>query len=180
MSQSDSTYVKLMSELPLIGKVLKELPESVQQAAYTSLVSALLGIKVSRSIVDGATKSEELPVPCANNDVFEKYDTAAELHAALHPSTEPEKALVIGAFLQKKQGLEKLTGQQINGVLKDLGHGIGNITGAIQSNIDQRPSLMIQLKKRGSSRQARKEYKVTEEGIFSIIKMIANIDTAEQ
>ena len=104
MSQSDSTYVKLMSELPLIGKVLKELPESVQQAAYTSLVSALLGIKVSRSIVDGATKSEELPVPCANNDVFEKYDTAAELHAALHPSTEPEKALVIGAFLQKKPG----------------------------------------------------------------------------
>lgn len=53
-----------------------------------------------------------------------------------------------------------------------LGHKIPNITDAIDTIREAKPALILQLKKAGTSRQARKTYKVSHEGIRSVEAMI--------
>ena len=50
-------------------------------------------------------------------------------------------------------------------MLKDLGHRASNITDALSSAMKEKPALIIQVKKSGSARQARKLYKLTDAGV---------------
>jgi DNA-binding PadR family transcriptional regulator len=43
----------------------------------------------------------------------------------------------------------------------------------MSANIDREPKLIIQLRKSGTTRQARKKYKVTDEGFAEVGRMIA-------
>jgi hypothetical protein len=54
--------------------------------------------------------------------------------------------------------------QAVNTRLKDLGHGVGNITRAFEALKDEKPALIVQTKKEGSTQQARKKFRVTAEG----------------
>ena len=56
--------------------------------------------------------------------------------------------------------------------MKDLGHGVGNITDALTALKEERPALILQLKKSGTSKQARKTYKLTQEGIRRVQGMM--------
>ena len=56
-------------------------------------------------------------------------------------------------------------------MLKNLGHGIPNVTKALDSLKGQSPALALQLKKAGTSQQARKTYKITVAGIKQIEAM---------
>jgi len=49
--------------------------------------------------------------------------------------------------------------------LKKNGLPVPNITRAIESNLRSRPPLMVQKKKMGTTRQARKQYALTQEGV---------------
>ena len=100
------------------------------------------------------------------------FPTFAELYAAANPSSNGEKALVAGYWLQECQQAENFTGAAANRELTDLGRKVSNITTAINSMKSQSPMLILQLKKSGSSRQARKVYKVSYEGIKRIKEMI--------
>jgi hypothetical protein len=99
------------------------------------------------------------------------YDTFAELYEAASPSTEREKALVACYWVQVFQGQQSFGAQAINAELKDLGHQIGNITEALTALKSERPALVLQLKKGGTSRQARKTYKLSLEGIRRVENM---------
>jgi hypothetical protein len=101
-----------------------------------------------------------------------KYSTLADLFDAAQPDTNVEKALVAGYWLQVCQGQENFDGQSANTLLKNLGHGLPNITNALAGLKSQKPSLALQLGKSGSSQQARKTYKITEAGIRKIEAMI--------
>lgn len=92
------------------------------------------------------------------------YETFADLFNAAHPKTEKDKALVAAYWVQVCESAGSFQSQSLNDLLKDLGHGIGNITEALNQLKDDRPALVLQLKKSGSSRQARKTYKLTLEG----------------
>src|SRR5438093_8125637 len=87
-----------------------------------------------------------------------------ELFNAASPTTDPERALVAGYWFQVVQGEEELHGQQLNDALKNMGHRIGNITDALSSLMTRRPALVMQTRKSGTSRQARKKYRLTTEG----------------
>ena len=50
------------------------------------------------------------------------------------------------------------------GLLKNLGHGVGNITRAFDTLRASKPALTVQTRKEGSSKQARKKFRVTTEG----------------
>lgn len=100
------------------------------------------------------------------------WQDIGQLYEAASPSTQEERALVVGYYFQFVRGEEELRAQQLNNALKNLGHGVGNITDAIQGNIDSQPALMRQTKKSGSSKQARKLYKVTEAGKHRVLDMI--------
>jgi len=75
--------------------------------------------------------------------------------------------------LQEKNSDQELTGREINSELNHLGHGVGNITNAISSLINRKPSLMIQTRKAGKTKQAQKRYKITHEGMKQVKEMIA-------
>ena len=87
------------------------------------------------------------------------------LYSALGPSTDSEGVLAAAYWHQVVRGAEYLDSQRLNTDLKNLGHGIGNVTRACSSLIEQKPALMIQLKKTGSTKQARKHYRLTAAGI---------------
>jgi hypothetical protein len=96
------------------------------------------------------------------------YEHFAELFAAAAPQTNEDKALVAAYWVQVHEGVESWQSRRVNSELKNLGHGIPNITDALSSNIQKKPQRIIQLKKSGSSRQATKTYKVTNEGIVYV------------
>lgn len=96
----------------------------------------------------------------------------AELYSAVNPQDGPERALVATYWLQQIGGAQDVTAQAVNSELKNLGHGIGNITDALDALRSRTPSLVMQTRKQGTSRQARKLYRLTVAGIRAVEEMI--------
>lgn len=116
-----------------------------------------------------STRFGEMPSEAAQNNAL--FSSFAELFDAANPSTEKDKALVAAYWVQVCQSAASFPSQTLNTELKDLGHGVGNITEALTQLKNERPALVLQLKKSGTSRQARKTYKLTLEGMKRIQTM---------
>jgi len=97
----------------------------------------------------------------------------ASLYEAAKPKTDAERALVAGYWLQVIQRNADWDGFSANKELKHLGHGISNITWALDQLINQKPQLVMQTRKSGKARQARKKYKMTGEGVKRVNRMFA-------
>lgn len=102
-----------------------------------------------------------------------KYGSFAELFDDAQPTSNAEKALVAGYWLQVCEGGETFDGQSANTELKHLGHRVANVTNAIDSLKGQKPALALQIKKAGKSQQARKVYKITVAGIRRVEEMVS-------
>ena len=89
-----------------------------------------------------------------------------ELFDIVDPQTGSEKALTIAYWFQVQQGHDGFNSQIINTELKNLGHGIANITTAFSDLLKNK--LALQVQKSGKSQQARKVYKLTRKGILQI------------
>ncbi|HSU17336.1 hypothetical protein [Longimicrobium sp.] len=81
------------------------------------------------------------------------------------PETMAERALLGAWVLARGRADRTVTSQAINAELKRNGLPVPNITRAIESNLRSRPPLMVQKKKMGTTRQARKQYALTQEGV---------------
>jgi hypothetical protein len=81
------------------------------------------------------------------------------------PETMAERALLGAYSLSRGKPDKTVTSQSINAELKRAGIPVPNITRAIESNLRARPPLMTQKKKMGTTRQARKQYAITQEGV---------------
>lgn len=103
----------------------------------------------------------------------QQFTDLAELHAATTPETDADRALVAGYWAQFGEGKPDFGSQEINAALKNLGHQIGNITSAFDTLKARKPAPVMQLKKAGSSKQARKTYKLTLAGKSAVEAMIA-------
>ena len=101
------------------------------------------------------------------------FNDFASLFSAADPKTEAEKALVGGYWQQQNKGVIEWDSFSVNKELKHLGHGIANITVALDNLIGRRPQLVIQTRKSGKERQARKLYKLTAEGIKRVNEMLS-------
>lgn len=101
-----------------------------------------------------------------------EFTSFAELYAAASPGSNGEKALVAGYWLQVCEGADGFTGSGANRELTNLGHKLSNVTDAINKMKDRKPMLILQVKKSGSSKQARKTYRVSDEGIKRVKEMI--------
>jgi hypothetical protein len=107
------------------------------------------------------------------------YEGFVDLFDAAGPRTEAEKALVGGYWFQVVGESSDFQSQQVNDSLKDVGHGIGNITDALAKLQERKPALVRQVAKAGKSRQARKKYKLTSAGIRLVVKMIDGTEADE-
>jgi hypothetical protein len=101
------------------------------------------------------------------------YEDLADLYNAANPTSDVQRALVAGYWFQVVEGNTTFASQTLNTALKDLGHGLSNITKALTALQQQRPALASQVKKAGKSRQARKVYKLTRAGITEVERMLA-------
>ncbi|MBV5257209.1 hypothetical protein FLX56_02095 [Synechococcus moorigangaii CMS01] len=111
----------------------------------------------------------DTPVKPEASETVEGHSSAqpeefGELYYKIRPETDTMRALVAAYWCTVHEGMGSFTAYDVNKKLKDLGFGVGNITDAIGKHISQKPALIIQLKKSGGSRQARKTYKLTDAG----------------
>lgn len=109
-----------------------------------------------------------------DSEINSDFGSFAELYDSVNPITNADKALVAAYWLQACEGAESFDSQSANKELKHLGHGLPNVTAAIESLKKTKPALTLQLKKSGKSQQARKTYKITIAGVRKIKDMIAN------
>jgi hypothetical protein len=109
----------------------------------------------------------------AAEDVGDFYTRAA-------PETQTEQALVVAYWVQEIQGKGEFDSQTVNTQLKHLGHGVSNITRALDELKNRKPQLVIQIEKAGKSKQARKRYKVTAAGKKAVEKLLAGEREEEQ
>jgi len=105
------------------------------------------------------------------------YEHLAELFAKAQPKTDADKALVVAYWRQALQGDSTWQSATLQKELKNLGHGVSNITDALNSNMRKKPQRIIQLQKAGNSKQARKTYKVTHEGLVYVQGMLRGEDS---
>jgi hypothetical protein len=90
-----------------------------------------------------------------------------------NPDSQAEWALLAAYYLTQVKGGPTVTGQAINGVLKDLGKRTANVTVAVSRLVHADPALMLQVRKDGTSRQARKVYRMTALGVSFVKKKLA-------
>jgi hypothetical protein len=112
-------------------------------------------------------------------DTATEFEDFASLVDATHPETDPMRALVAGYWLQVCKGGPSFDAQSANTELKHLGHPSSNITMALGALINQKPSLVLQLRKSGNTKQARKSYKITESGIRKVRAMLSGTGDVE-
>ncbi len=96
----------------------------------------------------------------------------ATLFARAKPETDSEKALVVGYWLKVTEHVEEFDGFRVNSELKHLGHRVKNITQALTGLMRMKPQQVVQTRKEGKSKQARKKYKLTVEGIRRVELML--------
>ena len=100
------------------------------------------------------------------------FTSIADLFVAASPKTGPEKVLVAAYWLQVLQQGSDITSFAVNQELKNLGHAVNSINKVFDVLMEQKPQLAVQLKKGGTSKQARKRYKLTHAGIGKVESMI--------
>jgi hypothetical protein len=92
----------------------------------------------------------------------------ASLLTRWSPTTMSDKALLGAYYLTRARGEDTVTSQAINSELKRNGLAISNITRAIEANMRPDRPLMVQEKKMGSTKQARKQYRITPAGVETV------------
>jgi hypothetical protein len=101
------------------------------------------------------------------------FGSVADAFAVAHPKNTADKALVVAAYLQASKGGVDVSGREINRELTQIGHGVHNITRAVEPLIKKKPQFLIQTRKEGKTKQAQKKYRVTNEG-FTFVKRLIN------
>ena len=99
-------------------------------------------------------------------DISELFDTA-------DAETGLDRVLVAAYWFQAIQKMEDWYSQSISAELKHLGHPSTNITRDLDALMDRSPKLAMQVRKQGTSRQARKRYKLTREGTRAVESLLA-------
>jgi hypothetical protein len=107
------------------------------------------------------------------------YAAFVDLFDQANPKTEPERALVGGYWFQEISGHPSFDAQEVNNALKDVGHGIGNVTQALNSLQNRKPSLVRQMSKSGKTKQARKKYKLTTAGSAAVGRLLVGTPPEE-
>lgn len=124
------------------------------------------------------TISGQRPVQFTATNSEASFGVFADLYDATRPDTDAEKALIGGYWLQVCQKAESFPSRDVNELLKNQGHPIGNITRAFDALRESRPAYVSQLEKAGKTKQARKKLKLTTAGIRKVEEMMKSGSSA--
>jgi hypothetical protein len=101
------------------------------------------------------------------------YASVGDLIDAAQPNGGPQYALAVAYWLQEIAGRDGWGAQELNSILKNLGHGLTNVTKTLESLKKRKPALVMQLSKSGRTVQARKTYKLTAAGVREARNMLS-------
>jgi len=132
--------------------------------------------EAARSVIVKSEGAPDVPLEGPSGN----FADIADLFAEAHPRTAAERALVAGYWLTTGEGMVEFGSQDANRHLKNLGHGVSNITDALSALKMRKPSLVMQTAKSGKSKQARKKYKLTRAGLDAVVVMIRNSASVEE
>src|ERR1051325_7051255 len=109
------------------------------------------------------------------------FNDFSDLFDAAGPSTGLERILVCAYWFQVVQGQADFDSQSLNSELKNFGHPSANITRDMDSLVNRSPKLILQTRKEGTSKQARKKFKLTREGIREVERLLEgkHLETTE-
>ncbi len=152
-----------------VGRVLRWAVDrfGVTTSVKTTNVTGGGGVRVG-----GSATVEMQHTNNGNGGTVPKFESFADLYGAANPESEADKALVAGYWFQFVEGKPEFGAQELNTALKNLGHPIANITTAFDNLKARRPAPVLQLKKAGTSKQARKTYKLTHTGRLQVDAMV--------
>ena len=174
-----------MQELQEVKALLDEINEAIssydpvlKETARDLLIERAFGARRGRAARagsedaggEGAGGEEEAPRrgrgrPRGSTTTRRATGGISSLVEQWKPETMAERALLGAYVLARGRPERTVTSQAINAELKKNGLPVPNITRAIESNLRARPPLMVQKKKMGTTRQARKQYALTQEGV---------------
>jgi hypothetical protein len=96
-----------------------------------------------------------------------------DLFGAADPRSDEEYALAAAYWVSKDGGIQDMDAQTLNSMLKDLGYPVANITRTLGRLQTRRPALVRQVQKSGTTKQARKKYRLTGEGARAFEEMLS-------
>lgn len=91
------------------------------------------------------------------------------------PTRAADRVLLAAFFLSQGDPARPLSAQAISRLLQQHGVGVSNTTRAIGANVEMKRPLMVQLAKKGATRQARINYGITQAGVDEVKR---RLDTA--
>lgn len=96
---------------------------------------------------------------------LKRFKSIENLFLASNIKTVASRILLAAAYLQEKHNFKEVSSFDINSRLKKMGYGITNITTAINGLLAKKPPLMVQTRKVGDTKQAKRKFIVTEDGL---------------
>lgn len=168
----------LADRFDLSGKRPPEsFPRTVKKISITSIDTEVDNDSAPAAIVEpvrrgrkpknaagGKTDAPKTPKVPEKKD-FSHYDTALELFSEAKVKKSTDKILLMAAYLQVRHNFQEITSYDMNFRLKRIGHGVSNISSSLNAIISRKPEIMVQLDKESTHKQARRKFKVTEEGL---------------
>lgn len=123
---------------------------------------------IAEAVPEPIVKEEPpAPKPPHKKDLID-YDTVLDLFAEANVKKVSDKILLMAAYLQERLNFKEISSYDINFRLKRIGHGVQNISSSINGILKRKQReapMMMELKKEGASKQARRKFKVTDEGL---------------
>lgn len=128
---------------------------------------------VSQPVAQPQAKTETMAIGSSS------YSDFASLYDAANPDSGNDRALLAGFWLQEIQGNADWDSLAANALLKNVGRGLVNIAENLTRLMNAMPRLVIQTQKSGASKQGRKRYKLTTEGIRRIKQLITKTNSSQ-
>lgn len=154
-----------------VYEALEPLDEAARQRTLT-WASGRLEINPGQAPAGSTSPNDATQSEIPFSDVADLVDSA-------QPSKGTDYALVVAYWLQVVEGREGWSGNEVNSLLKHLGHGLANVTVTLNRLTKRKPSLVMQTAKSGRSAQARKTYKLTAAGVRKVNEMLAGTPTGD-
>ena len=182
MSDKENTLTEELAEAEAIStfiRVMSGLNEEARTrvAHWFSLkcpTRSSSGFRISQMPLVSADKGRVESGAASSADAQQsEFPDLAALVTQSRPSNETERTLVAAFWHQVVQKSPDVDAFAVNKELKHLGYPVENITRAFGGLMNTVPQLAIQTRKSGTSRQARKRYRLTSEGINRVNQMIS-------
>jgi hypothetical protein len=96
---------------------------------------------------------------------FQKYDNFEDILLFSTAKTNIAKILLAGAYLQVEKNFKEFGSYDISSLFKEIGEKIGPPSQALYYLMNKKPPLLIQTGSQGPGLKARRNFRVTEEGL---------------